>query len=87
MKNAIYHGDNSINLNVYILQSDTNKVSEKIIYWKWDYETGQTEDEKNANDISDSEWMGKNVSLNINVAGTQVVQKNNHVLKAIWEKL
>jgi len=42
---------------------------------------------KNANDISDSEWMGKNVSLNINVAGTQVVQKNNHVLKAIWEKL
>ena len=38
---------------------------------------------KNANDISDSEWMGKNVSLNINVAGRQVVQKNNHVLKAI----
>ena len=74
MENAIYHGDNSINLNGYILQSDTNKASEKMIYWRWDYETGQTEDEKNANDISDSEWMGKNVSLNINVTGRQVAE-------------
>ena len=86
MKNAIYHGDNSINLNGYILQSDTNKVNEKIIYWKWDYETGQTEDEKNANDISDSEWMGKNVSLNINVAGRQVEETfNNNQCKVVFD--
>ena len=74
MKNAIYHGDNSINLNGYILQSDTNKVSEKIIYWKWDYETGSTDEEKTQNDMIDSKWMGKEILLSMNVNAKQVAE-------------
>lgn len=72
MKNAIYHGDNSLNLNGFIAHNDDNKIKKQTIYWKWDFETGQTQEEKHSNDIADSFWMGKSVSLAINVTGKQV---------------
>lgn len=71
MKNAIYHTDNFINLNGFIAHDDDNKVKKQTIYWKWDYETGQTQEEKDSNDIADSLWMGKSVSLSIGVIGKQ----------------
>lgn len=72
MQNAIYHTDNNINLNGFIGWNDNNKIHTKTIYWKWDYETGSTQTEKDNNDIADSYWMGKPITLSMNVTAKQV---------------
>ena len=72
MQNAIYHTDNNINLNGFIGWNDGSKVHTKTIYWKWEYETGSTQAEKDNNDIADSYWMGKPISLSMNVTAKQV---------------
>lgn len=72
MQNAIYHENNIINLNGFIGVADNSKVHIKTVYWKWAYETGQTQSEINTNDELDSYWMGKDISIAINVIGKQV---------------
>ena len=72
MQNAIYHTDNNINLNGFIGWNDGSKVHTKTIYWKWDYETGSTQNEINTNDELDSYWMGKPITLSMNVTAKQV---------------
>ena len=72
MQNAIYHENNIINLNGFIGVADNSKVHTKTVYWKWAYETGQTQSEINTNDGLDSYWMGKDISIAINVIGKQV---------------
>lgn len=72
MQNAIYHTDNNINLNGFIGWNDNSKVHTKTIYWKWDYETGSSQTEKDNNDIADSYWMGKPISLSMNITAKQV---------------
>ena len=74
MQNAIYHTDNNINLNGFIGWNDNSKVHTKTIYWKWDYETGSTQTEKDNNDIADSYWMGKPITLLMNVTAKQVTE-------------
>ena len=72
MQNAIYHNDDKINLNGFISWNDNIKIHTKTIYWKWDYETGSTQTEKDNNDIVDSYWMGKPITLSMNVIAKQV---------------
>ena len=72
MQNAIYHTDNNINLNGFIGWNDASKVHTKTIYWKWDYETGSTQSEKDSNDSADSYWMGKPITLSMNITAKQV---------------
>ena len=72
MENALYHDNNIINLKGFIGVNDNNKVHTKTVYWKWAYETGQTQSEINTNDGLDSYWMGKDISIAINVIGKQV---------------
>ena len=72
MQNAIYHENNIINLNGFIGVADNSKVHTKTVYWKWAYETGQTQNEISTNDVLDSNWMGEDISIAINVIGKQV---------------
>ena len=76
MQNAIYHTDNNINLNGFIGWNDNSKVHTKNIYWKWDYETGETQTEKDNNDVADSYWMGKPIILSMNVTAKQVSENS-----------
>ncbi len=74
MENALYHDNNIINLNGFIGVNDNNKVHTKTVYWKWAYETGQTQAEIDTNDELDSHWIGENISIPINVIAKQVVE-------------
>ena len=76
MQNAIYHTDNNIKLNGFIGWNDGSKVHTKTIYWKWDYETGSTQNEINTNDELDSYWMGKPITLSMNVTAKQVSENS-----------
>lgn len=54
--------------------NEENKIKSHTIYWKWDYETGSTQQNINTNDIQDTK-DGKtieNYTFDINVIGTQV---------------
>ena len=73
MQNAFYHTDNTIKLNGFIGYNDSEKTDTIPIYWKWAYETGITDKEKQKNDDLDSEWMGKKVNpLTLKVVAKQV---------------
>ena len=72
MQNAIYHDNGGIKLNGFIGWNDNSQVQTKTIYWMWSYETGSTQTEINNNDIADSYWMGKPITLSMNVTAKQV---------------
>ena len=73
MENAFYHTGNTIELNGFIGYDDSNKKRTIPIYWKWAYQTGVTDEEKEENDGLDSEWMGKSVNpLELKVVAKQV---------------
>lgn len=50
-----------------------NKKIDKHIYWEWKLETGTTENEIDENDIIDSQFMGKIMSMQIAVTGMQTM--------------
>lgn len=54
--------------------NDSNKVVESTVKWVWDYETGSTEEEKNSNDLIDTNEgiAGGTMTFNANVTATQV---------------
>ncbi len=73
MENAFYHTDNAIELNGFIRYDESNKKRTIPIYWKWAYQTGATDEEREKNDGLDSEWMGKSVNpLELKVVARQV---------------
>lgn len=57
-----------------IYADDENKVRTLNIQWKWDYETGSTAEEINANDIIDTEDAKniQNYKFTICVSGEQI---------------
>ncbi len=73
MENAFYHTDNTIELNGFIGYNDSKKTATIPIYWKWAYETGTTDMEKEKNDELDSYWLGKTIEpLTLKVVAKQV---------------
>ena len=46
-------------------------IQTKTIYWKWAYQTGDTDEAKKANDKTDTDDSKKSVTMTITVTGTQ----------------
>ena len=66
-------------------------IQTKTIYWKWPYQTGDTDDVKKANDKIDTADSKKSVTMTITVTGTQrnpgvVIAKEGDRIKDIIEK-
>lgn len=64
-----------------ISQEDAEKTATKAvtIYWKWDYETGTTTEEKTANDerdTADGEKVANKVTFDLTIKGTQINPKD-----------
>lgn len=57
-----------------------NKVREIPVYWEWKLETGETPEEINNNDIEDSKFMGKTMSMQIAVVGEQVLGRPRYTV-------
>ena len=73
MQNAFYHTENAIKLNGFIGYNDSEKMDTIPIYWKWAYETGTTDEDREKNDELDSEWMGRTVEpLQLKIIARQV---------------
>ncbi len=70
MKNAIYKENEKININGFFMHNETQTKSIPI-YWSWAIETGTTEQEINENDIKDSRWMGKQITIGVEAIGKQ----------------
>ncbi len=62
------------NLSGVINANDENKIKTLNISWKWDYETGNNEEEIKANDLIDTQDAEKlqNYTFKVSVTGTQV---------------
>lgn len=73
MTNALYRENGQINLIGYFAANDENKTETKTLYWQWKYETGLTQEECDANDALDSKWMDKNIILDIETTGKQII--------------
>ena len=52
---------------------EDEKIKEQNVYWEWPLETGVTEEEIDENDLIDSSFMKKTMSMQIEVTGTQVM--------------
>ena len=63
--------DGTLNISGSIALEDVNTPLTKTIYWQWPYETGNTSNEIDKNDETDTKDSGKNVTMTITVTGTQ----------------
>ena len=59
LESEIKLNDNIMNLRDSIKHQDSGILRTNVIYWNWAFETGDTEEEKEKNDIIDSEFLGK----------------------------
>ena len=48
-----------------------------IIYWTWDYQTGNNDEEIKRNDKIDTNDAGKDFTFDITITGTQVNPSEN----------
>lgn len=67
----IVENEKYLALNGFMSLED-DKKRDIPIYWKWDFETGLSEKDKEENDITDSSFIGKVMSMQIDVKGTQI---------------
>lgn len=74
--NAIYKENGTIHFDGYFSQDAQNKTESKTLYWEWPMETGSTQNQIDANDLLDSNWMGDRIVLGIEAKGRQVVEEN-----------
>ncbi len=77
MTNAVYKDNGEMHLNGYFGVDNENKKETKILYWQWKLETGTTQEEIENNDVLDSKWMDKDISLGINAVGRQVADESS----------
>ncbi len=63
--------DNAMQVSGFLSLDDIQNIVTRKVYWDWKYETGNTTEEIEKNDIIDSEDMGKNFGMEISVTGTQ----------------
>ena len=80
-ENVLFYADSKIEFGDYINYNDNNKTRSKTFYWKWPYESGILQEEIEENDEDDSQWMGNEISLSINVVGKQVDKKPNYLVE------
>lgn len=72
MTKALYKDNGVIHLDGYFGASDTNKTTTQNLYWRWKLETGSSQEEIDANDLLDSDWMGDRIVLGVQTTGRQV---------------
>ena len=63
--------DGVMNLTGVILLEEVETIQTKTIYWKWPYQTGDTDETKKANDKIDTDDSKKSVTMTITVTGIQ----------------
>ena len=80
-ENVLFYSDSKIEFGDYINYNDNNKTRSTTFYWKWPYESGILQEEIAENDEDDSQWMGDEISLSINVVGKQVNAEPNYIVK------
>jgi len=58
----------------YLSVSDINQtpIQGQTIYWEWPFETGETAEQKTANNQIDTEDMGKTMTMALTVTGKQI---------------
>ncbi len=69
----IVENERYLNLNGFFSLTD-NKKRDIPIYWEWKLESGNTQEEIDANDLVDSSFMGKTMSMQIATTGKQVLE-------------
>lgn len=69
----VIENERYLNLNGFF-SLDDNKKRDIPIYWEWKLESGVTQEEIDANDLIDSEFMGKTMSMQIATTGKQVTE-------------
>lgn len=62
-------GNNNLVVSDFLSLEDVKYVQTKTIYWNWPIETGTTKEEIYANNLLDTEYMGKNLQMAITVTG------------------
>lgn len=77
MTNAVYKDNGEMHLNGYFGVDNENKKETKTLYWQWNLETGTTQEEIENNDVLDSKWMDRDISLGINAVGRQVADESS----------
>ena len=74
MQNEITLDNNGrLVLSEFLSLTDVNYIQPNIIYWNWALETGNTEQEIEQNDLLDSQFIGKTLTMAITVTGTQAL--------------
>lgn len=63
--------DGVMNLTGVILLEEVETIQTKTIYWKWPYQTGDSDASKKANDKIDTDDSKKSVTMTITVTGIQ----------------
>lgn len=80
------NADNNLVISEVLSLDDVQYIQPNIIYWNWAYETGTTASEKRENNILDTQYMGKQIKMNIAVTGTQgeqYIQEENPMILTI----
>ena len=57
-----------------------NKVRDIPIYWEWKLETGEKIEDIDVNDIEDTKFMGRTMSMYIAVTGKQVLERPKYTV-------
>ena len=63
--------DGVMNVSGVMSLEEIKTIQTKTIYWKWPYQTGDTDEAKKANDKIDTDDSKKSVTMAITVTGTQ----------------
>lgn len=66
--------NNSFSITGFMSLEDTKDIKTVTVYWDWPYETG-TGNELVGNDEIDTEDAGKNMTMQISVTGTEVLEE------------
>ena len=74
MQNEITLDNNGrLVLSEFLSLTDVNYIQPNIIYWNWPLETGNTTQEIEQNDLLDSQFIGRTLTMAITVTGTQAL--------------
>ena len=69
----IIENNRYLNFNGFMSLTDNKKIDIPV-YWEWPLETGNTEKEIEDNDVEDTSFIGKTMSMQIATTGRQVME-------------
>lgn len=75
--------DDIISLSGFMSLEDVDEIKVEKIYWEWPFETGESEEEILANDLVDAEFLGKTISMEIAVTGTEVLEETLYLADVV----